>query len=192
MDTKDWVILLTPILCNGIILFIFQKIIDKKIEEQIIQKRKRMLFYEQLFGDLKQAIDMIGQLEIFFLREQYKNGEYIEFSNHISKVYRYTNSFIADKNLKKEIEKLDDLVKGFDSCISRLCGYKTEKLVKSKIRVSDESKKIAKQIKKDGLEVISEKELAIIVEYEREAKQAEKHIYEIKQQLKKLCTKYMK
>ena len=32
MSTKDWIVLLVPIICNGIIVFAFQKILSKKIE----------------------------------------------------------------------------------------------------------------------------------------------------------------
>ena len=30
MSTKDWIVLLVPIICNGIIVFAFQKILSKK------------------------------------------------------------------------------------------------------------------------------------------------------------------
>ncbi len=34
MECKDWIILVVPIICNGIIIFVFQKILSKKIERQ--------------------------------------------------------------------------------------------------------------------------------------------------------------
>ena len=34
MECKDWIILLVPIICNGIIVFVFQKILSRKIERQ--------------------------------------------------------------------------------------------------------------------------------------------------------------
>ncbi len=30
MGTKDWILLLVPIFCNGVIIFILQKIFEKK------------------------------------------------------------------------------------------------------------------------------------------------------------------
>ena len=36
MSTKDWIVLLVPIICNGIIVFAFQKILSKKHNKNLI------------------------------------------------------------------------------------------------------------------------------------------------------------
>ena len=36
MSTKDWIVLLVPIICNGIIVFAFQKIFNKKHNKNLI------------------------------------------------------------------------------------------------------------------------------------------------------------
>lgn len=30
MNTKDWILLIVPILCNGVVVFLLQKVFEKK------------------------------------------------------------------------------------------------------------------------------------------------------------------
>lgn len=45
MSTKDWIVLLVPIICNGIIVFAFQKILNvKKLKDIIKDKTYEMIY----------------------------------------------------------------------------------------------------------------------------------------------------
>lgn len=52
METKDWIILLTPIVCNGILIYFFQNILRSKLEH--LSKRNSLrdetiqLFWKKL------------------------------------------------------------------------------------------------------------------------------------------------
>lgn len=54
MEIKDWILLLVPIACNGFIVFLFQKLISKKIDRtekrNALRDETLMLFWKHLQG----------------------------------------------------------------------------------------------------------------------------------------------
>ena len=66
MDKKDWFLLITPILCNGFFIFLFQTIVQSKIAEtkrKKDQSRKIINEFIELLDDAKGHLALI-ELEI--------------------------------------------------------------------------------------------------------------------------------
>ena len=64
METKDWILLLVPIFCNGVIIFILQKIFEKR---QITRTIK--LEYASF---LRQKIDLCLELHAKATQRKWK------------------------------------------------------------------------------------------------------------------------
>lgn len=192
MEIKDWIILFTPIVCNGVILAVLKELLDRKIDEYISRRRKHMIFYDQIYKDLLKAINMICKIEVLFLKEEYNKNEYTDFVNYISGMERYVENFISDKKLKKEIGTLDEKVCLFDACIGELCLYDLKDFSKSSCIISNDSMRAAKQLSSKAElineeETINEEKTAFMIQYSNEAKKAEALLNDIKLQMKKLC-----
>ena len=185
MKTKDWIILLTPILCNGVILAIFKELFERKIDEHIAQKKRHMIFNDQIYYNLLKALEMVCKIEVLFLKEEYNNSEYADFCNHISRMNRYVENFISDKKIKKEMNVLDEKASLFHACIGQLCLYDLKDIANSNCIVSSNSRKVAKQLC-EVQKLIPENELEFMIHYEQEAKEADIYLNDIKQQIKKL------
>ena len=85
MGTKDWILLLVPIFCNGVIIFILQKIFEKK---QITRTIK--FEYASL---LRQKIDL--SLELHAKATRLANEGNNENDNIINETIRqYVNSVL--------------------------------------------------------------------------------------------------
>lgn len=186
MQTKDWIILFTPIVCNGIILAILQDLVDKKIDEHISQKRKHMIFYEQIYEDLLKALDLVCKIDELFGMEKYSDNIYMDFAMHILRMERYAESFISDPKIKKEIDVLNEKTDYMCVCIQELCLYDIKDFANSKCAVSSDNKRAAKRLSKVEKH-INKKEMAIMIQYGEDVQEAEKWLNDVKQQIKKLC-----
>lgn len=108
MEAKDWILLLVPIFCNGVTIFILQKIFEKK---QIT----RTIKFE--YGSiLRQKIDLSLELHAKATRlaneENNENDNMInetipQYVNSILDVYYYfTQNKIVFKSLEKHMEQM--------------------------------------------------------------------------------------
>ena len=110
MSTKDWIVLLVPIICNGIIVFAFQKILSKKIERY--NKRQDILddILKQFWNKLQELNDTFVQTNIAAMRDSSVAGNSIGiFESVILDIVRYydTNEFDL-KVFKKEYNDFND------------------------------------------------------------------------------------
>lgn len=118
MEVKDWILLLVPILGNGIIIFILQKIFEKRQMTKTIK-----LEYASL---LRQKIDLSLELHAKATRlaneENDENGTIInetieEYVNSILDIYYYyvPNKFVFEA-FDKRMEKISALVLELIKC----------------------------------------------------------------------------
>lgn len=68
MECKDWIILLVPIICNGIIVFVFQKILSRKIERQSKRQDIRDDVLKKFWNKLQELNDTFVQTNIAAMR----------------------------------------------------------------------------------------------------------------------------
>ena len=77
MSTKDWIVLLVPIICNGIIVFAFQKILSKKIERYNKRQDIRDDILKQFWNKLQELNDTFVQTNIAAMRDSSVAGNSI-------------------------------------------------------------------------------------------------------------------
>lgn len=118
MGTKDWILLLVPILCNGVIIFILQKIFEKK---QIT----RTIKFEYA-SVLRQKIDL--SLELHAKATRLANEGNNENDNIINETiqqyvnstldfyYYYVQNKIVFKSFEKHMEQVAVLVLDITKC----------------------------------------------------------------------------
>ncbi len=109
MQYKDWILLLVPILCNGIVIFILQKIFEKR---QIVRTIK-----SEYMSNLRKKIDVSLELHANATRlANNTDSNQTEINDTISKyvescldVYYY---YIQNKPLLKKLDnKMEELAK---------------------------------------------------------------------------------
>lgn len=69
MECKDWIVLLVPIICNGFIVFVFQKILGKKIERQSKRQDIRDDVLKRFWNKLQELNDTFVQTNIAAMRD---------------------------------------------------------------------------------------------------------------------------
>lgn len=97
MTTKDWIILCTPILLNGIIIFVFQKILSEKLNQKIDKINKRQ--------DIRDDV-----VKRFWNKLQDFNDTFIKANNEVMQ-----NPEKLNDNLKALKECLVELIKYYDT-----------------------------------------------------------------------------
>lgn len=118
MGTKDWILLLVPIFCNGVIIFILQKIFEKK---QITRTIK--FEYASL---LRQKIDLSLELHAKATRlanegnnenDNIINETIQQYVNSVLDVYYYyVQNKIVFKSFEKQMEQMAVLVLELTKC----------------------------------------------------------------------------
>ncbi len=98
MSAKDWIILLVPILCNGVIIFILQKIFERK---QLITSEK----YEYVFIMLKKVDEALS----LFIKATQSTGDDIVQNNYLNKfINSYCDIFYYYQQNQKLFKVLKD------------------------------------------------------------------------------------
>lgn len=96
MEVKDWILLFVPILCNGLLIFILQKIFEKK---QIIKNIKN-----EYLSILRFKIDKTLETYTVAIRSLYEKNFDIEtveiYISNVKDVYYY---YIQNKNIFKPL-----------------------------------------------------------------------------------------
>lgn len=106
MEIKDWILLLVPILCNGIIIFAFQKNFEKR-QMIMMEKNKYVSVLQQ---KVDEALSMYAEM-----LQAPKNGAEIiqytnEFINGYSKVFfYYQQNKMLLKPFSQNIEKINEI-----------------------------------------------------------------------------------
>lgn len=121
MEAKDWILLFVPIFCNGVIIFILQKIFEKK---QITRTIK--FEYASL---LRQKIDLSLELHAKATRlaneGNNENGNMINetiqqyFNSILDVYYYYVQNKIVFKSFENNMEQISTLVLELKECSQR-------------------------------------------------------------------------
>ena len=112
MELKDWVTLLIPIFCNGIVVFFLQKLFEKK-------QAKNLILHEY-YSELRRRIDVGLELHAKATRlanEANPNNDAIInstigifFNSCLDVYYYYVQNMVVFSSVKKECEKLSGLL----------------------------------------------------------------------------------
>lgn len=126
MEEKDWIILLVPILCNGIIIFIFQKKVEKLLAKNEIKNRRKIRIMQQfweLILEVKYATVYLDSPKNSS-EEAFKNA-YIDLHDKVDELYQFykTNNML----LKKYSKKISSAVCSVDNILNILL-YKSKEL----------------------------------------------------------------
>lgn len=112
MSTKDWILLLVPILFNGVVVFLLQKIFERK-QLALTEKYKYVSIMQQKVDNALvlyvKALQAIGNdlTQISLLQQ---------FSNSYSEVYYY---YQQNQTLFKHLKKnMDELIKAHNQIMS--------------------------------------------------------------------------
>lgn len=118
METKDWILLLVPIFCNGVIIFILQKIFEKR---QITRSIK----FEYV-SFLRKKIDISLELHAKATRlaneGNNENGTVINetiqqyINSTLDVYYYYIQNKIVFKSFKNHMEQMAALVLELTKC----------------------------------------------------------------------------
>lgn len=103
MSVKDWILLLVPILCNGVVVFILQKIFEKK-QLSLTEKYKYISI-------LQQKVDNALALFVKVLQTTGNDAEQIRWLNqfisgYCDVYYYYQQNQTLLKSLGKYMEEL--------------------------------------------------------------------------------------
>lgn len=113
MDKKDWILLLVPIFCNGVIIFILQKIFEKR------QITKTIKFeYTSIF---RQKIDLALELHAKATREASERKDVNEtIQQYVNSVldiyYYYVQNKVIFNSFDKRMEQIASLVLDLIKC----------------------------------------------------------------------------
>ena len=113
MTPKDWILLFVPIFCNGVILFVLQKIFEKRQSIMLIKK--------EYASELRKKIDIALQDHAFAVRLNNEvnpeNDEKVQkallsfFNDSLDVYYYYAQNNVLFKSLETNMNKLSELLK---------------------------------------------------------------------------------
>ena len=107
METKDWIILILPIISNGIILVVFQKlIVDKYIKHRLLKDEIVKSFMDKL----KELLELMIQSNFdSMIDENSENDNIAKMQSKIVDIvkYYYTNNYDL-KKFNKEFETFNN------------------------------------------------------------------------------------
>ena len=112
METKDWIIILLPIVVNGILLFIFQLL----TKEHIRQNERKKLFKNELLSNLYEKIQDLETGEFYYRSSDaftLPSKDRIDRENKLMDdlIIYYRGNYFEFRKYEKYIDALDDLWK---------------------------------------------------------------------------------
>lgn len=148
MECKDWIVLFVPIICNGIIVFVFQKMLGKKIERQSKRQDIRDDVLKRFWNKLQELNDTFIQTNIAVMRDPKVSGNSLGiFQSVILDIIQYydTNEF----DLKVFAEEYND----FRSCwidfentyrsyVGKQLNHEMQKLLGEKLQLVKEKNQV--------------------------------------------------
>lgn len=120
MSKKDWIILLIPIISNGVIIFLFQMWMQKKLDKsRIVEERKKEVVntYFQLLYDTSETVAEVEKR--FRLREEMSEINK-EFKSNISRLYRYG---LISEYIIKDTDSIEKIRAKSGFCLTLLNEY---------------------------------------------------------------------
>ena len=135
MSTKDWILLLVPIFCNGIVIFVLQKIFEKK---QISNNIKND-YASVLRRKIDISLDLHAKATRLANEANSKNDSLItkaiqEYVDSVLDVYYYyIQNKILFKSFDNQMENLSTLIVSLTDCshqketnVAKLCSLINE------------------------------------------------------------------
>ncbi len=128
MTTKDWMLLIVPIICNGIFIFIFQTLIKRKFDKIVKIEEREKEIVNTFLQMLQDSIEIVSEVEKQFKFREDMQDIIEQFKVNISMMRRYGT------NIEFIIKCSDDIKKiwaksGF--CITMLNEYNSLGKIKS-------------------------------------------------------------
>lgn len=183
MDKKDLIIMLVPILLNGVVLYFFHMVIGYKYS--LHNNRDR--FCIEIFNeDILEAIKIIREIEKKFLFGKYDEIENIKLENHIYEMKSFAENFIDRKNILNRMSIIYELTLKYSNTILMLSFYDPENVEKSKVVVDSEVIEIAENLAEPLKDYFEKDKLKIMIMYEKILIESEKELNDIKKQIKAL------
>lgn len=103
MSTKDWILLLVPIFCNGIIVFLLQRAFERR---QLIQNAKYK-YVETMQKKVDDALEAFGNVVQSNGNDMIQIGHANTFvNNYCSVFYYYQQNHTVFRKLDKDMEEL--------------------------------------------------------------------------------------
>ncbi len=121
MTTKEWILLLVPIFCNGIMLAIVSRFLDQRFTEANEKRQKKQQILDNYMSLLSSVKTFFFSMVLFYEKSGIYGGKSVlkKYESELQELYRYcySNSFLLN-------EYLDDtaiLVEGWKSVLGYSC-----------------------------------------------------------------------
>lgn len=139
MTTKDWILLLTPIIFNGFLIYIFQTLITKKLDKikKIDQRKKEIV--DKFLQLLQDSIETVSEVEKQFRFRDDMKVILEQFTYTISTMCRYGRNMEFIINASDTLEKIR-ANSGF--CLTMLKEYQSLGIQKSFTYPMEDQKQI--------------------------------------------------
>lgn len=112
MEGKDWVTLLIPIFCNGVVVFFLQKLFEKKQSDNLIKYE----YYSELRRRIDIGLEFHAKATRLANERNPNNDSDINltirnfFDSCLDVYYYYVQNIVVLSSMKKECEKLSTLL----------------------------------------------------------------------------------
>ena len=125
METKDWIVLLIPILCNGLIFYFIQWLFDNKREKTRQIRDNKTPYYDLFRAKIDDSLALYSQICDIISKQNIQHDELVKatsrFIDSTKVVFNYyrTNHTVfqsfendADRLAKKRFELNQDVTTG--------------------------------------------------------------------------------
>ena len=112
MEVKDWVTLLIPVFCNGVVVFFLQKLFEKKQSDNLIKYE----YYSELRRRIDNGLEFHAKATRLANERNPNNDSDINltirnfFDSCLDVYYYYVQNIVVLSSMKKECEKLSTLL----------------------------------------------------------------------------------
>lgn len=120
MTLKDWLLLLVPIIFNGIIIFIAQFILNRKFKRIEKSDNRRNDIIEEFLDMLFDSLEVVSEVESRFRFREDMCEINEKFKISISELSRYGKNMELILNISDELEKIR-AISGY--CLAKLTQY---------------------------------------------------------------------
>lgn len=106
MTTKDWMLLIVPIVCNGILIFIFQTLIKRKFDKIVKIEEREKEIVNTFLQMLQDSIEIVSEVEKQFKFREDMEDIIEKFKVNISMMRRYGTNMEFIIKCSDDIEKI--------------------------------------------------------------------------------------
>lgn len=112
METKDWLMLLIPVICNGVVVFLLQKFFERNQIKQLIKHE----YYSELRCKIDVGLELHAKATRIANEGDLNKDEIINktiqefFDSCLNVYYYYVQNQIIFSAVEKDCKKLADLI----------------------------------------------------------------------------------